>query len=121
MVLIYQGKLNHLNYALNEHIVIVLPRGLRQGEDACAYWQWSVDGSEHPKTNMHYEDRIDSVKGAAGGSWDVTLFSKEFYTFTGKMSADGNTLTLTLAHGNEQSQPMTLKRVYDSSLPRYES
>jgi hypothetical protein len=119
MVLIYQGKLNHLSYAINENIIIVLPRGLRQGEDACAFWQWTVDGAGNKQANHHYEEHIDSVSKAADGSWNVTMFSTQFYTFTGKMSADGTTLTLKLAHGTEQSELITLTRVYDSALPQH--
>ena len=50
-MLIYNGKLNWYDYAIDETITIVFPAGLALNDPVCAYWQWTKDGAGNKKTN----------------------------------------------------------------------
>nr|VWO96343.1 Glyoxaloxidase 1 [Ganoderma boninense] len=99
---IYNGKFNWLDYASDETITVVFPSGFALNDPVSAYWQWSVDAQGHKMADVSNSGVIQSVTTAAGGEYRRIHFSFGYYTFDAELTADHNTLFLTMrnASGN---------------------
>lgn len=110
---IYVGKLNWLYYAYNECITIVFPAGFALKDPVCAYWQWTVSGSGEEKANNSQEAFIDSVTNT--NSDYRVRFSFAYYTFEGTISADLNSLSLTMSDPLDHTGPVSLSLQFGNS------
>uniref|UniRef100_A0A0W0GBN7 Uncharacterized protein n=1 Tax=Moniliophthora roreri TaxID=221103 RepID=A0A0W0GBN7_MONRR len=77
---VYTGKLNWLNYAQNEMIVLVIPVDVSNGAHVGLYYQWTVDGAGVKKKNHYINTTFREVTTLPNGDVKGT-FDDGFYTF----------------------------------------
>jgi len=90
--LVYTGKLNWLNYATDDMIIVVVPNSLDWGETICAYWQWTVNANGAEKSNYDAVGFVDSSTKAG----KITFHANKNYSFEGEVANAGDKLTLTM-------------------------
>lgn len=90
--LVYTGKLNWLNYAVDDMIIVVVPNSLDWGEPICAYWQWTVNPKRAEKSNHDAVGFVDSSTKAG----KITFHANKNYSFEGEVANAGDKLTLTM-------------------------
>jgi len=61
---VFFGKLNYMDYADNEMIILVLPKGLKEGDPVCAYWQWTPLPLGYPGNKMELHSSVISSASA---------------------------------------------------------
>lgn len=115
--LVYVGKLDWFNYAVNEMITIVVPSpgSYNTGDTVCVYWQWTVDATGAKKKNRDFVGPMEVLSTAGDGS-ETLRIPVEYYTFDGVVSAGKETLTMTMSNPNgEKSKPVTFSLVNAAS------
>ncbi|KAI9764509.1 MAG: hypothetical protein M1839_005889 [Geoglossum umbratile] len=113
---IYCGKLNWLQYAVNETFTVVFPSTFSKGDPVNAFWQWTVDKDGKKKTNNNY---VGTISRADPSTSKLVLFGPDdYYNFDAVKSEDGKILTVTLRSKShsEPSSAMKLDRV-TSNVP----
>ena len=108
--LVYVGKLNWFNYAVNETITVVVPPpgNFNTGDIACVYWQWTVDSTGAQKVNQSHAVNMTVTSVGADGSRGLRI-PLDYYLFNGSVTAEKNTMTLTMSNpSGETSAPITL-------------
>lgn len=107
---IYVGKLNWFGYAQNELITVVFPAGFSHNDPVYAYWQWTVDGAGNKKTNCTQKSSITSTT-----KYHID-FSCGYYAFGGIVSADLNSLSLSMSCPQGDTAPVSLSLHYGNAV-----
>ena len=125
-MLIYRGKLNWSNYALNEGFTLIFPESeFKVGAPAIAAWQWAVNAQGAKKQNMFVKGVIDSVVISGSGERQIFFHQNQHYRFQGVFSDDMKSITVVMSDPSGQKSSLKpLYNVYDSPLiaginPRY--
>ncbi|EUC55297.1 hypothetical protein RSOL_108030 [Rhizoctonia solani AG-3 Rhs1AP] len=105
---VYVGKLNWFDYAKNECITIVFPAGFALKDPVCAYWQWTVDGQGTEKANSSQLGLITSVTKTTTTYY--IKFPFDYYAFSGTVSPDSTSLSLTMSNPGGDTKDLTLSR-----------
>ncbi|KAH8798404.1 hypothetical protein DL96DRAFT_1781505 [Flagelloscypha sp. PMI_526] len=87
-MLVYRGKINWYEYAVDEPYTLVLPNDWTSGAPLQAIWQWTVDGQGVKKVNVVTVSTIKQVAlsdtSTAASSWPSEA---AYYTFETSFSS----------------------------------
>ncbi|KAI0650856.1 hypothetical protein C8Q79DRAFT_1007084 [Trametes meyenii] len=89
---VFTGKLNFLDYAVDEMITLVIPNGIADGEPVGMYWEWTKDGQGRPKQNHCVNSTFRGVV-TTGGETKGT-FDDGYYTYQAVILSDDQHATL---------------------------
>ncbi|KAI0677669.1 hypothetical protein C8Q78DRAFT_1066139 [Trametes maxima] len=99
---VFTGKLNFLDYAVDEMITLVIPNGIANGEPVGMYWEWTKDGQDRPKQNHCVNGTFRGVV-STGGETKGT-FDDGYYTYQAVILSDDQHATLHMRNpDNEQA------------------
>lgn len=112
---IYIGKLsNWAPYSVDQLLLVVIPGGIvGEGNEICAFWQWTVDGAGKKKSNVDATSlSMTNVMNVANRA--LFNFTPGYYTFRAilnlKETAGQQHLTLTMTNpSNESTGPLALE------------
>ena len=106
----FLGKMNWLNYAIDEMFLVIIPRGSERNSDVLAYWQWTVNDKGEKKANRDFKDIIRSAEQSSAG--EIVVFGDDtatYYVFNGTIASDGNTFSVNMKNpGGAKAGPFVL-------------
>lgn len=116
-MLIYRGKLDWYQYAVNEAFTIIFPTKLELGEPAYAAWQWTLDGSGTAKVNCFSIGTVDTLTVTAAER-KLGFHHDRYYRFDATFSEDmkGMTVMMSNEKGDKAEKTANLTLHYDASL-----
>lgn len=104
---VYRGKLNWLNYAVNETCTFVFPKGFAVGDPVYAAWEWTKDASGRPKVEKFVEGCVN-MDSVVNGKRTIRFHEGNYYHFDATISSDEKSIVMTMFKDSERAQPTTL-------------
>ncbi|EIW52721.1 uncharacterized protein TRAVEDRAFT_135035 [Trametes versicolor FP-101664 SS1] len=98
---VFTGKLNWFNYAVNDMITFVVPRGVAVGAPVGLYWQWTEDANGNLKQNRSVNSTFRAV--SASGGQTTGTFDDGYYTFEATILSDDKSATIHMRNPNGAS------------------
>lgn len=107
-MLIFRGKLNWYDYAVNEGVIVVIPIAMRVGDPIHMYWQWTKDAKGNKKINVQVNDIIDTV--LTPGQFNYC--SDAYYKFQATLQQSNTQLSIKMSNPARDTKAFILNRVF---------
>ncbi|KAN0092197.1 hypothetical protein V8E51_018044 [Hyaloscypha variabilis] len=118
-MLIYRGKLNFGDYAVNEGITVMFPSGFQLGDLIYTFWQWTEMKDGRTKVKAFYNCVIDEATIISTGIKHLHFNNSDdtYYTFEASFSNGIDSLTLTIIGDDGYSGTANVSVVYQPDAP----